>query len=201
MQVPLLEIDGLKLVQRDAIIRYIARKYGLYGNTLDEQTKVDVLYEGAKDFLFSFMSFGFYGDDEKVMENIKSKTLPRYLPIFERLLSESSSGYLVGDGLTYADLCLLEALLVTEEYFPELLSDYDKLKDFKVKISSLPRIKAFLEGPQRKRKNTPEYCGTVKEVYYKCSSTSFQLQELVTKRYFRNLSGLVVLPCTCTTTD
>ena len=30
-QVPLLEIDGLKLVQTGAIVRYLARKHGMYG--------------------------------------------------------------------------------------------------------------------------------------------------------------------------
>jgi glutathione S-transferase len=37
-QVPLLEIDGLNLVQTGAIVRYLARKYNLYGNNDKEAT-------------------------------------------------------------------------------------------------------------------------------------------------------------------
>lgn len=38
-QVPLLEIDGLELVQTPAIVRYIARKGGLYGHSNEESAK------------------------------------------------------------------------------------------------------------------------------------------------------------------
>lgn len=36
-QVPMVEIDGMNLVQTRAILRYIAAKYGLYGRSLEEQ--------------------------------------------------------------------------------------------------------------------------------------------------------------------
>lgn len=36
-QVPMVEMDGMNLVQTRAILRYIAAKYGLYGRNLEEQ--------------------------------------------------------------------------------------------------------------------------------------------------------------------
>ena len=39
-QVPLLRIDGMNIVQTQAIVRYLARKHGLYGKTAKE----DALY-------------------------------------------------------------------------------------------------------------------------------------------------------------
>lgn len=36
-QVPLVEIDGMKLVQTKAILNYIAGKYNLYGKDLKER--------------------------------------------------------------------------------------------------------------------------------------------------------------------
>ncbi|XP_070572824.1 glutathione S-transferase alpha-4-like [Ptychodera flava] len=163
MQVPLLEIDGLNLVQSRCIVRYLARKNGMDGKTLEEKTRVDILAEGARDFQSSFYGIGFRSDEE-TLAKIKSTVLPRYLPIFEKILSASSSGYLVGDSLTFADTILLEALLNTEDYLPGSLQTFPKLQEFKTKISSLPLIKAYLEGPQRKPKDTPEYAGTVKKV-------------------------------------
>jgi len=38
-QVPLLRIDGMNLVQSGAIVRYLAAKTNLYGNTLMEAAK------------------------------------------------------------------------------------------------------------------------------------------------------------------
>ena len=42
-QLPLLEIDGLKIVQSGAIIRYIARKHGLEGGSAEEKMRADVV--------------------------------------------------------------------------------------------------------------------------------------------------------------
>ena len=36
-QVPMVEIDGIKLVQTRAILNYIASKYGLYGKDVKER--------------------------------------------------------------------------------------------------------------------------------------------------------------------
>ncbi|CAC5402632.1 GST [Mytilus coruscus] len=38
-QVPLLEIDGLELVQTGAIVRYLAKKYNMYGSNEQEAVK------------------------------------------------------------------------------------------------------------------------------------------------------------------
>ncbi len=42
-QLPLLQIDGLNIVQSGAIVRYIARKHGLDGATPDDKAKADVV--------------------------------------------------------------------------------------------------------------------------------------------------------------
>ena len=50
-QLPLLEIDGLKLVQSGAIVRYIARKYNLYGKGPADHVHCDMLGDGIRDML------------------------------------------------------------------------------------------------------------------------------------------------------
>ncbi|XP_077863523.1 glutathione S-transferase A4-like isoform X2 [Saccoglossus kowalevskii] len=157
MQVPMLEIDGMKLVQTNAIIRYIARKYAMYGKTLEQKTRIDVLYDGARDFIMKFVYIGWNKGKEDDSKSVKENAVPRYLPVFEKELSKTSSGYFVGDDLSMADLAVLESLLYCDDYFPAVLEDYPKLKEFKDRLSSLPRIKAFLNGPQRKGKTTEEY--------------------------------------------
>ena len=41
-QVPLVEIDGLHLVQTKAILKYIAEKYNLNGNDIKERAMYDI---------------------------------------------------------------------------------------------------------------------------------------------------------------
>lgn len=40
-QVPLVEIDGMKLVQTKAILNYIAEKYGLHGKEPQDRVKYE----------------------------------------------------------------------------------------------------------------------------------------------------------------
>lgn len=42
-QVPLVEIDGMKLVQTKAILNYIADKYGLHGKDCKDRVMYDFL--------------------------------------------------------------------------------------------------------------------------------------------------------------
>ena len=48
-QVPMVEIDGMKMVQTRAILNYIATKYNLYGKDIKERA----LYS---TFFYSFIS-------------------------------------------------------------------------------------------------------------------------------------------------
>lgn len=40
-QVPMVEIDGMKLIQTKAILNYIAEKYGLHGKDLKDRVMYD----------------------------------------------------------------------------------------------------------------------------------------------------------------
>ena len=113
--VPLVEINGLNLVQSNAAVRYFAKQGDLMGDSLVDQTHADILYEGTRDFLSFFMSYGFQGW-ESVLENAKAKALPKYLPAFETALKKNgSNGFLVGSKLSICDLGLLEVILTVEE--------------------------------------------------------------------------------------
>ncbi|XP_046572553.1 glutathione S-transferase A4-like [Haliotis rubra] len=163
-QVPLLEIDGLELVQTPAIVRYVARKGGLDGHSNEEKSKIDMFYEGTRDFYSYFLKIGFL-DPKEVLATAKAKALPRYLPIFDQVLKKNGTGFLVGDSMSLADIGLIEVLLSVTEYFgEETLSDYPSLKAFKSMMVSQERIAAFLKGPQKKRGNTDAYVATCRTV-------------------------------------
>ncbi len=50
-QLPLLEDGGLSLCQSRAIHRYLARKLDLYGDTIEEQARVDEVFETADEIV------------------------------------------------------------------------------------------------------------------------------------------------------
>lgn len=163
-QLPLLEIDGMRLVQTGAILRYISRKAGLYGETNKDSTMIDMYFEGTRDFQLGFLGFGFLTEAE-VITSLKEQKLPRYLPVFEKVIKDNGSGYVYGSAMTLADLGLLETTLNTVECFGEQsLDEYPNLKNFHKLMTEKERISQFLKGPQRKRKNDEKYIKEVKTV-------------------------------------
>ncbi|XP_055954467.1 glutathione S-transferase 3-like [Patella vulgata] len=163
-QVPLLEIDGKRIVQSGAILRYLARRGGIYGNNNDESTRIDELFEGTRDFCGPLLGM-IFRPEEDVLKEAKEKLLPRYLPVFNKVLEETGSGYLVGKSLTLADLGLIEPLLILVEYLgDQVLTGYPQLQSFYKNITSDEKIASFLVGPHRKPKNDQAYVDTVRRV-------------------------------------
>uniref|UniRef100_A0A0B7BHZ4 Uncharacterized protein n=1 Tax=Arion vulgaris TaxID=1028688 RepID=A0A0B7BHZ4_9EUPU len=161
-QLPLLEIDGKEIVQSNSIVRYIGRKYGLFGKNLDEEVRIDQCYEGGRDFLSPTLPLVFMPEKD-VLEGPVQKALSKYLPIFEKIASANGTGFLVGNSLTIADLSLLEVLLVCVEYLGiTILKDYPAVNKFYSVVTSTDGIAGFLKGPQRKRKNDKRYIEDVK---------------------------------------
>ncbi|KAK3096498.1 hypothetical protein FSP39_000743, partial [Pinctada imbricata] len=84
-QVPMLEIDGLLLVQTGAINRYLASKAGMYGKSNQESTLLDLYYDGSRDFQELFIEIGFQKPEEE-LKVAREKSISRYLPVFDKVL-------------------------------------------------------------------------------------------------------------------
>ncbi|OPJ73467.1 hypothetical protein AV530_005811 [Patagioenas fasciata monilis] len=85
-QVPLVEIDGMKMVQTRAILSYIAGKYNLYGNDLKERALIDMYVEGITDMMQTILMFPFSPPEakEKNLDSVKERATNRYFPVFEK---------------------------------------------------------------------------------------------------------------------
>lgn len=164
-QVPLVEIDGMQLVQSRAILNYIAGKYNLYGKDLKERALIDMYAEGTTD-LMELISMSFLTPPENKqthLSNIEQKANERFLPVFEKGLANSH--FLVGNQLSRADVHLLEASLMLQELFPTILATFPKIQAFQEKMKALPRISQFLQpGSARKPPPDEALIKTVKEV-------------------------------------
>nr|XP_021512123.1 glutathione S-transferase A2-like [Meriones unguiculatus] len=152
-QVPMVEIDGMKLVQTRAILNYIATKYDLYGKDMKERALIDMYAEGIEDLCQMFRVLAVCLPDEKESKTslIRDRTKNRYLPAFEKVLKSHGQEYFVGNRLTRVDIQLMELLIYIEELDPSLLAPFPLLKALRSRISNLPNVKKFLQpGSQRK---------------------------------------------------
>ncbi|XP_032912363.1 glutathione S-transferase-like isoform X1 [Catharus ustulatus] len=158
-QVPMVEIDGMKLVQTRAIMNYIAMKYNLYGKDLKERALIDMYVEGLFDLNELLIMHVLQPADQKEQHfaNMMDKAENRYFPVFEKVLKDHGKDFLVGNQLSKADVQLLEVILMAEEYKPDILAKFPLLQSFKARISNIPTIKKFLQpGSQRKPPTRPE---------------------------------------------
>ncbi|XP_075058594.1 glutathione S-transferase 3-like [Mixophyes fleayi] len=166
-QVPLVEIDGLKLVQTRAILSYIAGKYNLYGKDLKERAYIDMYVEGVCDLMSLVTSILILPEDGKEKQRclVQDKALHRYFPVYNKALENQN--FLVGNQLSMADVLLLDAILSVEEIHDNILQNFPNLQAFKERISEIPTINNFLQpGSQRKLMADAVYVETVMKILY-----------------------------------
>ncbi|XP_006182443.2 glutathione S-transferase A4 [Camelus ferus] len=156
-QVPLVEIDGMVLTQTRAVLSYLAAKYNLRGKDLKEAVRIDMYADGTLDLMMMIAQAAFKPPEEKEedLALVVQKAKTRYFPVFEKILKDHGEDFLVGNTFSWADIQLLEAILMVEELNASVLSDFPLLKAFKTRISNMPTIKKFLQ-PGRQRQPPPD---------------------------------------------
>ncbi|XP_060090999.1 glutathione S-transferase-like [Heteronotia binoei] len=168
-QVPMVEIDGMKMVQSRAILNYIAAKYKLCGKDLKENALMDMYIENIMDLGEMIMHHPFKPADakEKDLALILERATTRYFPVFEKVLKDHGQDYLVGNKFSRADVQLLEVILMVEELKPDVLSTFPLLKTYKGRISNIPTIKEFLQpGSARKPPISEEELAEAIKIFY-----------------------------------
>ncbi|XP_078504063.1 glutathione S-transferase 3-like [Lissotriton helveticus] len=166
-QVPMVEMDGVKMVQSRSIQSYIAAKHNLYGKDIKERLLIDMYVDAADDLMMLITPIAFLDTEErkKRIELLFKRATTRYFPVFEKVLKDHGQDFLVGNKFSWADVHLFEAILMTEERCEGVLSAFPMLQAYKKRISKIPTIEKFLQ-PGSKRKPIPDdaYVKCVKEV-------------------------------------
>ncbi|XP_077759795.1 glutathione S-transferase A4-like isoform X2 [Canis aureus] len=152
-QVPMIEIDGMVLTQTRAILSYLAAKYDLYGKDLKETVRINMYADGTLDLMLMIALAAFKppAEKEESLAVVVQKAQTRYFPVFEKILKDHGQDFLVGNKFSWADIQLLEAILMVEELNASVLSDFRLLQALKTRVSNLPTVKKFLQpGSPRK---------------------------------------------------
>jgi glutathione S-transferase len=94
-KLPVLEVNGQKISESYAILRFLARKFGLAGKTDLEQLKNDEIADLHKDFTneikpFFYTASGFReGDKSKLLDSIFLPAAGRYLGHLQHILEHN----------------------------------------------------------------------------------------------------------------
>ncbi|XP_061178875.1 glutathione S-transferase 1-like [Saccostrea echinata] len=145
---PGLQVDDKYIPQSGAILRYVGRAFGLYGDNNDESTRIDVIIGATDDFLKDVSDAVYEKDETKKAElkkDLEENKFPQYLNLMEEILKENNGGdgFFVGNRLSIADLKVFDTVDQVASYatpppFPP------KLGAFIEKVKNNPKIKEYI---------------------------------------------------------
>jgi len=164
-QLPLLEIDGLNLVQSQAMLRYVARRSGLDGATPAESALNDMLCEGIRDcrgpvVTFPFLPVRMSGEEVNAIVEALPATIAKQMVAFEGALKEGAAGF-IESGLCTADVLLCELVEALTSIRDDSCAAYPKVEAVHKHVRALPQITKYLSSDRR----FPLGVGDIGQVY------------------------------------
>ncbi|HEU4577041.1 MAG TPA: glutathione S-transferase family protein [Polyangiaceae bacterium] len=152
-QMPLYQEGELVIPQSHAIYRYLARKYGLYGQDERERVRCDIVEEVFVDAQNVLGGFFWHAKFAELRSDFERTRLPELLAGLERLLAENDGGrsFWVGQSLSYVDFCAWHFLDYVRAFSQAALERFPLLHAFKQRIEARPRIAAYLASERRPR--------------------------------------------------
>merc|ERR1712088_88336 len=146
-QLPCLEYDGKKIVQSIAMARFVAREYGLAGKNNLEGAQADMLVDCMSDLGNKFGPIFREKDEAKkkeMAEKFKKEELPPFMKNMAQALTDNGGQWLVGGGVTYADIMLAGLLGMLDKRHPGVLEKQaPMLYKHMGKVVALPKIKEW----------------------------------------------------------
>ena len=155
-QMPLLEIDGRCLSQSSAMIRYLARRGGLYGADPTEAMWCDMIAGAAADFAETAIQAPFKPDAETAIADLQQR-FAKFAPRFEARIVAQGSGFTAAATLTFADVVLCEALSSYLEWCPEILQHTPHLRGLYQTVTDMTGVAAYLASDLRYPKPGDDY--------------------------------------------
>mmetsp|Transcript_20710 Transcript_20710/g.58087 ORF Transcript_20710/g.58087 Transcript_20710/m.58087 type:complete len:240 (-) Transcript_20710:44-763(-) len=148
-QLPLLEIDGLKLVQSQAIVRYVSAKAGLAGSTPTEAAVVDMFCEAIKDARGVIVGFPFAQNQAQHASEAPYR-LAKFMPRLEaQLAMHGGRPGLLPSGLSAADVLLAELVEDASPMCPGFFDAYPLCGAVRAHVTALPGVQEYLSSDRR----------------------------------------------------
>ncbi|XP_042536151.1 glutathione S-transferase Mu 2 isoform X1 [Dipodomys spectabilis] len=136
-------IDGAhKITQSNAILRYIARKHNLCGETEEEKIRVDILENQAWDTRIQLGTICYSPDFEKLKPEYV-EGIPDKMKLFSQFLGKRP--WFAGDKITFVDFLAYDILDQHRMFEPKCLDAFPNLKDFMSRFESLNKISTYMK--------------------------------------------------------
>ncbi|XP_072824179.1 glutathione S-transferase Mu 1 isoform X3 [Vicugna pacos] len=137
-------IDGAhRLTQSNAILRYIARRHNMCGETEEEKIRVDVLENQAMDTSNDLARVCYSSDFEK-LKPVYLKEIPEKMKLFSEFLGKRT--WFAGDKLNFVDFLAYDVLDLHRIFEPKCLDEFPNLKDFMSRFEGLKKISAYMKS-------------------------------------------------------
>uniref|UniRef100_A0A8C0YYG5 Glutathione S-transferase n=1 Tax=Canis lupus familiaris TaxID=9615 RepID=A0A8C0YYG5_CANLF len=137
-------IDGAhKITQSNAILRYIARKHNLCGETEEEKIRVDILENEVMDTRIYFARICYSPDFEKLKPEYV-KAIPNKMKLYSQFLGKRP--WFAGEKLTYVDFLVYDILDLHRIFEPTSLDAFPNLKEFMARFEGLKNISAYMKS-------------------------------------------------------
>ncbi|XP_042318711.1 glutathione S-transferase Mu 1-like [Sceloporus undulatus] len=137
-------IDGeTKITQSNAILRYIARKHKMCGETEEEMIRVDILENQVMDLRMGLARICYNPDFEKLKPEYIEQ-LPGKLKLFSQFLGNRK--WFAANKITYVDFLVYDGLDMHRIFQPKCLDEFKNLKDFLDRFEALEKISAYMKS-------------------------------------------------------
>uniref|UniRef100_A0A8C2VJJ3 Glutathione S-transferase n=2 Tax=Chinchilla lanigera TaxID=34839 RepID=A0A8C2VJJ3_CHILA len=137
-------IDGThKLTQSNAIMRYIARKHNLCGETEEEKIRVDILENQLMDTRMELARLCYNSDFEQLKPAYLIQ-LPEMMKLYSQFLGKQP--WFAGDKITFVDFLAYDTIERNRVFEPTCLDAFPNLKDFISRFEGLKKISAYMKS-------------------------------------------------------
>ncbi|XP_040291689.1 glutathione S-transferase P 1-like [Bufo bufo] len=134
------------------MLRLLARNHDLYGKNPREASLIDMVNDGVEDLRHKYLKMIYQNYENGKDDYVKA--LPTDLGHFERLLASNNEGkgFVVGAHISFADYNLVDLLHNHLVLAPDCLSGFPLLCAYVKRISSRPKLEAYLSSDAHKKR-------------------------------------------------
>merc|ERR1712013_855005 len=144
-QLPKLEYKGATLYQSVTIARFLAKEFGIAGNTNLERAQVDDAITDIQNAIYG----AFFEQDEAAkaekMKKVTEETIPKGLANLEKVLEKRGGQFFVGNAFSWAELHLLQLVdIILSMKMEQVLEATPNLANLMTRTRNVPNIKKYL---------------------------------------------------------
>jgi len=147
---PYLIMGDVKLTQSNAILRFLAKKCGLFPESDEAQWRVDMAEQQAYDLMWKCVFLCYNKEyNDKLKEEYVADFMEKKCAELDKFLGDRK--FFGGDQLTYVDFLAYEMLDQHRVLWPEyekMYHKHPKVEAFLKRMEELPNFAKFLASPE-----------------------------------------------------